>query len=167
MVATVSGEFAAACVAALLTGAGANIGLIAIQRRAGDMAGVSVERIRIFSWLGLAPALSNVVGPVVAGLLIDASGFRAAFALLMLLPLAALLSARAVPRTVRTVPARAHGVAAGGGLPRLRSWDLLRAPGMRRLILTSWLITASWDLHAFILPILGHERGISASAIGI
>src|SRR5207249_2533683 len=29
-----------------------------------------------------------------------------------------------------------------------------------------WLLSASWDVHTFVLPILGHERGLSASAIG-
>ena len=76
-------HFALLCAAAMLTGAGANIGLIAIQRTAGRMAARQRPSCkRIFSWLGLAPALANVVGPVLAGVLIDAGGFRAAFAVL-------------------------------------------------------------------------------------
>jgi sugar phosphate permease len=34
------------------------------------------------------------------------------------------------------------------------------------LLLINWLLSASWDVHSFVLPILGHERGLSASAIG-
>ena len=98
VVAAASSHFLAACLAATLTGAGANFGLIAIQRTAGHMAGDSTERIRIFSWLGLAPALSNVLGPVTAGVMIDLAGFQAAYAVLMLLPLGALVWARFVPR---------------------------------------------------------------------
>ena len=30
----------------------------------------------------------------------------------------------------------------------------------------NWLLSASWDVHSFVLPVLGHERGMSASAIG-
>ena len=52
-----SAGFVALCVAAMLTGAGANFGLIAIQRAAGRMAHEPTELKRIFSWLGLAPAL--------------------------------------------------------------------------------------------------------------
>jgi sugar phosphate permease len=37
---------------------------------------------------------------------------------------------------------------------------------MRQLLLINWLLSASWDVHSFVLPILGHERGLSASAIG-
>ena len=44
--------------------------------------------------------------------------------------------------------------------------DLLRLPLMRRLLLVNWALSASWDLHALLVPVLGHERGLSASAIG-
>ena len=123
------------------------------------MAGEATELKRIFSWLGLAPALSNVVGPVLAGVLIDLSGFRLAFAVLALLPLASLAWARRVPREVP----------AGGGAEARRSnaWNLLQAPGFTRLLLVNWLLSSSWDVHSFLVPILGHERGFSASAIGL
>jgi len=96
-IAALSSHYLAMCLAAILTGAGANFGLITIQRTAGRMATDATERIRVFSWLGLAPALSNVIGPVTAGALIDLMGFRVAFAVLMLMPLAAMVSARYVP----------------------------------------------------------------------
>jgi predicted MFS family arabinose efflux permease len=38
---------------------------------------------------------------------------------------------------------------------------------LRRLLAVNWLLSASWDVHAFVVPILGHERGFSASAIGL
>ena len=84
------GQFLALCAAATLTGAGANFGLIAIQRSAGRGARDATDLKRVLSWLGLAPAISNVVGPVLAGTLIDAGGFRVAFVALMLLPLSGL-----------------------------------------------------------------------------
>ena len=151
--------FIALCVAAVLSGAGANFGLIAIQRAAGRMATDATELKRVFSWLGLAPALSNVVGPVLAGALIDLSGFRLAFIVLAILPLASLAWARLVPMEARD--------AAAPRPPRRNSWNLLQAPGFTRLLLVNWLLSASWDVHAFLVPILGHERGFSASAIGL
>jgi MFS family permease len=159
IVAALSSHYLAMCLAALLTGAGANTGMITIQRTAGRMAGDATERMRVFSWLGLAPALSNLVGPVTAGALIDIAGFRAAFAVLMLMPLAALFWSRGVP--VETRPAQPEAAARPP-----TSWDLLRVPSMRRLLMVNWLLSASWDMHSFVLPILGHQRGLSASAIG-
>jgi MFS family permease len=152
-------QFALLCSAAILAGGGANFGLIAIQRTAGRTARDSLERKRVFSWLGLAPALASLVGPVLAGALIDLSGFRAAFAALMLLPLATLWWARQVPSEVPAAPASAAE-------PATTAWDLLLAPGVRRLLLVNWLLSTCWDVHNFLLPILGHERGLSASSIG-
>src|SRR5678816_2064902 len=50
---------------------------------------------------------------------------------------------------------------------RPNSWDLLGEPGFTRLLLVNWLLSSSWDVHSFLVPILGHERGFSASAIGL
>jgi MFS family permease len=159
VVAAASSHYLAMCVAAMLSGCGANFGLIAIQRTAGRMATDATQRMRVFSWLGLAPALSNLVGPVTAGVLIDLAGFRTAFGVLMLLPLAALFWARLVP--VEAVAPVRPGASAFSG-----AWALLRLPPVRHLLLLNWLLSASWDVHAFVLPILGHQRGLSASAIG-
>ena len=37
---------------------------------------------------------------------------------------------------------------------------------MRRLLLVNWLLSGCWDVHTFVVPVLGHERGFSASVIG-
>jgi len=152
-------DFLVLCLAATLTGAGANFGLITIQRTAGRSAVDATALKRVFSWLGLAPALSNVAGPVLAGVLIDQGGFRVAFGTLMLLPLLGLWWARRVP--VELPAPRAANA------PVQNSWELLHTPGLRRLLVVNWLLSASWDVHAFVVPILGHERGFSASAIGL
>jgi MFS family permease len=147
------------CAAAAATGAGTNIGMLTIQRTAGVAARDSTERVRIFSWLGVAPSFSNVIGPVATGLMIDGYGFRAAFALLLLMPVATLLSARFVPR-----------LATAGAAPRVagrRAWTLLHAPGLARLLVVNWLLSMCWDVHTFAVPVLGHERGFSASTIGL
>jgi MFS family permease len=151
-------QFTLLCVAATFTGAGTNLGLIAIQRTAGHWATDSVQRMRIFSWLGLAPSLSNVVGPVLAGFVIDAANFRAAFAVMLCLPLLSWFYARRVPRSAPAAP-----VAPQDGT----AWDLLSLPGLKRLMLVNLLLSACWDVHTFAVPVLGHERGFSASTIGL
>ena len=152
-------HFIVLCAAAVFCGAGANFGLIAILRTAGRTARDGTELKQVFSWLGLAPALSNVIGPVLAGTLIDLGGFRAAFIALALLPLVCLWWGRRVP-TEPPTPGDATK-------PQRNSWDLLHTSGLRRLLLVNWLLSSSWDAHSFVVPILGHERGFSASAIGL
>jgi MFS family permease len=151
-------HFGLLCAAATLVGAGANTGMLTVQRTAGLAARNNTERVRIFSWLGVAPSFSNVVGPVATGFMIDAFGFRAAYGLLLLMPLVTLASARAVPR----LPVQATATVAGR-----TAWDLLRSPGLKRLLAVNWLLSMCWDVHTFAVPILGHERNFSASTIGL
>lgn len=140
-----------------LSGGGTNLGMIAIQRAAGRSAHDMEELKRLFSWLSMAPSFSNFLGPTVAGALIDTAGFEAALLFTLVLPLGSLLCGRFVPREAREVAPKA--------VPR-RAWDLLASVPVRRLLLVSWLMSASWDLHSFLVPVLGTERGLSASAIG-
>lgn len=153
-----AGHLVALVVAALLCGTGANAAAITTQRTAGRIAADSVERVRVFSWLGMAPALGNAVGPVTAGVVIDVMGFGWAYLALAALALASLL---AIPRV-----ARDHAVAAARG-PRQRARTLFAVPQFSRLLLVNGLISASWDVHSFAVPVLGHERGFAASTIGL
>jgi len=43
---------------------------------------------------------------------------------------------------------------------------LLADPMMRRLLGVNWLLSSCWDVHTFVVPVLGHERGYSASVVG-
>ena len=158
---TGAGHFALLCLGATLSGTGANMGMLTIQRTAGVTARDATERVRIFSWLGIAPSMANVLGPVAVGLTIDAAGFSAGYGLLLALPLLSLLWVRQVPR-VTPMPQPATAAQA-----QRRAWDLLAAPGMARLLTVNWLISMCWDVHIFAVPILGHERGFSAGTIGL
>jgi len=150
--------FAVLCLSALLTGGATGVASITLQRHVGRAAQNATELKKVFSWLAIGPALSNFVGPLTAGLLIDHSGFQAAFLFLALLPLATWLWIR---HTVELPPV----VIKQGATPK-KTWDLLREPLMRRLMLVNWLLSSCWDVHTFVVPVLGHERGFSASVIG-
>ena len=153
-------RFGLLCVAAACSGVGTNVGLIAIQRSAGQMVSDSTERLRVFSWLGMAPSMANVVGPVLAGFVIDSAGFAWAYAVMLLLPLCSLGFARGVPKDA--APAQRPGAAAG-----YSRWNLLAAPGLKRLLCVNWLLSASWDVHSFAVPVLGYARSYNASTIGL
>ena len=154
------------CLSALLTGGAAGMALIALQRHVGRMAHNKDELRKVFSWLAIGPAISNFLGPFAAGLLIDyaggeaasTTGFRAAFLLLALMPLAAWFWAR----TVQELPALQTGAAN----QKATAWDLVQNRGFRRLLLLNWALSSCWDVHTFVVPILGHERGLPASVIG-
>lgn len=150
--------FPVLCLSALMTGGATGVASISLQRHVGRSAQNNSERKHMFSWLSIGPALSNFIGPLSAGLLIDLGGFRLAFFALACLPLMTWLWVR---HTVELPPVLVKPGAAKG-----RAWDLLREPMMRRLMLVNWLLSSCWDVHTFVVPVLGHERGLSASAIG-
>ncbi len=161
--------FPVLCVSALCMGAATGGASIALQRHVGRAARNHTELKRVFSWLAIGPAVSNFVGPVSAGLLIDfgggalgdalpLAGFRAAFLCMALLPLVGWCFIRGTSEL--------PSVGQAPGAPAPSAWVLLREPAMRRLLLVNWLLSSCWDVHTFVVPLLGHERALSASVIG-
>ncbi len=150
--------FPVLCLSALMTGGATGASVISLQRHVGRAAQTPTQLKQAFSWLSIGPAFSNFLGPICAGLLIDHAGFRWAFLLMAVLPLAAwfwIRHTKELPPVVR----------AQGDAPR-KAWDLMREPPFRRLMLVNWFLSSAWDVHTFIVPVIGHERGLSASAIG-
>ena len=158
--------FPVLCLSALLTGGATGAAVIALQRHVGRAASGPVQLRQVFSWLSIGPAFSNFLGPFAAGLLIDHAGstpnslfgYRAAFLLMAVLPLGSWFLVRST-QELRPL------LVAGAGL-RPKAWDLLREPMFRRLMLVNWFLSSCWDVHTFVVPVLGFERGISASVIG-
>ena len=158
--------FPVLCVSALATGGATGLMVIALQRHVGRLVSDPVSLKSAFSWLSIGPAISNFVGPVLAGLMIDhagnrpadLTGFQLAFGLMALFPLLTWLFMRGVPERMDGQPAAGHR--SGSAL------DLLREPMMRRLLMVNWLLASCWDVHTFVVPVLGHERGFAASVIG-
>ena len=163
-------HFAVLCLSALLMGGATGATSIALQRHVGRLASDTTELKSLFSWLALGPAISNFVGPVWAGLLIDnvgvwfggtaadAHGFQAAFLGLALLPVTAWWLIHRTAELPNPQPS--------ANTVRPAVWHLLRNPVMRRLLVVNWLLSSCWDVHTFVVPVLGHERGFSASVIG-
>jgi MFS family permease len=158
-------HFAVFCFSALLAGGATGATSIALQRHVGRAAETPTQLKQVFSWLSIGPAASNFIGPVAAGLLIDHAGqtagdlpgYRAAFVLLAVLPLCTWFLVR---RTIELPPVERDDTV------KTRAWDLLRQPIFRRLLIVNWLLSACWDVHTFVVPLLGHERHYPASVIG-
>lgn len=146
------------CVSALLTGGATGVASIATQRHVGRAAESPTQLKQVFSWLSIGPALSNFAGPFGAGLVIDHGGFQLAFLLLAVLPAFSWLCIRKTPELPPVV--RPAGERTG------KAWDLLREPMFRRLLVVNWFLSSCWDVHTFVVPVLGNERGLSASVIG-
>lgn len=114
-----------------------------------------------FSYVALGFSTSSFIAPVLSGVGIDHFGHRVTFlllALFTLLPIAA-LSTKQIPLPVpKPRPAGTH---AG------EVFELLRDPELRRLFITMAILTVSWDVYNFAIPVHGTRIGLSASEIGI
>lgn len=150
--------FPVLCFSGLMTGGASGVAIIALQRHVGRAAQGLAQMKQAFSWLSIAPAFSNFIGPFTAGLLIDHAGFQWAFAAMALLPVVAWVCIRQAQELAKVVKPDGH--------ENNSAWDLLNEPMFRRLLMVNWFLSACWDVHTFVVPILGHERGLSASAIG-
>ena len=162
--------FPVLCLSAMMTGGATGVASLSLQRHVGRAAKNPTELKQVFSWLSIGPAISNFLGPLSAGLLIDhagiwlggqaadLNGFRGAFLLMALLPLCTWLWVRhTVELPALVPPANAKSA---------KAWDLMREPMMRRLMLVNWLLSSCWDVHTFVVPVIGHEHDFSASVIG-
>lgn len=150
--------FPVLCLGAMLVGGATGIAVIALQRHVGRVAENPAQLRETFSFLAVGPSLSNFLGPMLAGLAIDHAGFQVAFVLLAALPLAAWIWIRTLRESPMAKPAKTA--------PRGSAWTLVREPQFRRLLIVNWLLASCWDVHTFVVPVLGHERGFSATTIG-
>ncbi|MFT3721531.1 MFS transporter [Pseudorhodoferax sp.] len=147
------------CLASMLLGSGFMLLHMTVYNEVGH-AVTPETRVRAFTLLALAFSLSTVLGPVVAGLAIDLLGHRSTFGLLALFAVAALAVLAAL--RIRSAPRPA----AAGTAARGRVLDLLRAPRMRAVFVTSGLLSMAWDMFIFMVPVQGARIGLSASTIG-
>ena len=146
-------------VAAALIGTGHTLAMLSIQQVVGSRADPN-RRAAAFSWLALGASISGFTGPVASGLLIDYLGHRATFAVLVGVVLAAL----ALVWVNRTLLPVRDGTAAGP--EPLHPFELLKHTELRHVLIASALISMSWDLQTFVVPVHGTRVGLSASQIG-
>ena len=146
-------------VSAALVGTGATLAMLSVQQVVGERADPN-HRAAAFSWLALGASISGFFGPVGSGILIDSFGHRVAFAVLVALVLLALALTWA---NRALLPARDGTVT---GPEPLHPFELLKHTELRRVVIASALISMSWDLQTFMVPVHGTRVGLSASQIG-
>jgi predicted MFS family arabinose efflux permease len=154
-----SADIAPLLVAAALIGTGSTLAMLSVQQLVGERADPD-HRAAAFSWFALGASIAGLVGPVISGLLIDSVGHRTTFGVLVLVVMAAI----ALAWTYRALlPARDGTVT---GPEPLHPFELLKYQELRRTLTATVLISMSWDLQSFVVPVHGTRVGLSASQIG-
>ena len=146
-------------VAAVLIGAGFMLFQIAQQDAAGYI-GRPDQRAMNFSLTALGFSASNLLGPLLAGTLIDQIGPVWTFAAIGWLPL---VTAACLARGIPDLPA----LPASLTTERRRLGELLAHGELRFIFLSTGLVAMAWDLYGFVMPIYGSHIGLSATRIGV
>ncbi len=143
---------------------------LGMQHCAGEIGGAG-RRTANFNLLTMSFSVSGLVGPPLAGLVIDHAGHRAAFGGAAALQLAVLfaLGRFAFDPHLPPRPARAPGDEPGSDAPpaAAAAFSLLGAPRLRRLLIASLLASAAWDVYQFVLPLHAGTIGLSATSVGV
>jgi MFS family permease len=157
--------YAATDVAPLLVGASLiGTGAMLVQQTALKLVGERADpsrRAADFSLLALGASISGLVGPVASGLLIDHVGHRFAFAALTVLTVA---SAVLLYRHREALPSRHGPPPAAEARPM---FDLMSNVEVRNVLLVVAVISMTWDLQTFMMPVHGTVVGLSAAQIGL
>ena len=147
-------------VASALLGSGFMNVQMTVQNLVGTLADPA-RRPAAFSVLALGFSTSGLIAPIASGFLIDSFGHRATLAAIFVLlasSLALLWSQRGhLPSTGERRPV---------GEP-FDTFDLLRHPQVRAVLIVSGMISMGWDLQSFLIPVYGTSIGLSASQIGL
>ena len=152
-------DLAPLLVAASLIGAGSALTMLSIQQVIGERADPA-RRPAAFAWFAMGASVSGFSGPVLSGILIDAFGYRAAFAALVIV---ALLALALVWNSRGLLPSR-HGTVEPP--EPMHPMELFRLVELRHLLVATALISMSWDLQSFVIPVHGSQVGLSAFQIG-
>jgi predicted MFS family arabinose efflux permease len=146
-------------VAAVVMGVSFMVYQVSAQYATGEMGGPG-GGANGFGVMALGYSISSIVGPLVAGFVIDFAGYRAAFAVLALAPLLpiAVLGSDRLPLPG---PHPAHASHADRN-----ALDLIGHRELRRIFLINTLTAAAWELHTLFVPLYGHSVGLTASQIG-
>ena len=145
--------------AAALIATGSTLTMLSVQQVVGERADPN-HRAAAFSWLALGASISGFTGPVASGLLIDSIGHRATYAVMVgvvLLALGLVWANRSL------LPVRIRN---SSSPEPLHPFELLKHTELRHVLIATGLISMSWDLVTFVVPVHGTRIGLSASQIG-
>ena len=115
-------------------------------------------RARNFANFSLAGASTSFVGPLLAGFSIDTVGYAWACVIIAMVPVSVIVLLLTLGRhlPVAKLKIKSDAVAPRALLDR-SVWIML---------ITSGLVQLGYDLYQFLVPIYGHNIGLSATAIG-
>jgi len=117
------------------------------------------DRTALYAWLQMGMSVSAVSGPFLIGLVIDTSNFSTAY-----LCLTSIVALGFIWSFFANIPKRKNHKEVETTSSILD--DVKKDYSILRMYLFSMAVYLAWDCFAFMIPVLGHDRGYSAATIG-
>lgn len=118
------------------------------------------DKTSMFAWLQMGTAVSAVAGPSMTGLIIDKHNFSIAYICLTAIVFGGLLMAY-----LSTIPENLNNKKENNDSKLIK--EVINDKTLLRIYLLSMAVYIAWDCFAFMIPVLGTEKGYSASSIGL
>lgn len=150
--------------ACALIGVGFMLVQVAMQLLIGQVS-TNETRLRNYTLHALGLSVSGTLGPVTMGYVIEHAGFRPAFIVLAGVAVLGQVGLHYVRPRLPATGGNAGRIAIEDG-SRGSTLSLLQYPELRAVFIASAVLSAAWDLHAFLIPIQGSNIGLTPSSIG-
>lgn len=151
----------------ILLGNANNIQLLAIQQLISESTNNVPQRIRAFALSSLMISASLMIMPIICGYLITHFSYKLSFILLSILPLIALGALLYLNKNIQTL----KGIAPSKTLKQNKNqnsiWSIIKQKNIRNVLLASLSISIAWELHNFVIPLMGKSFNLDASEIGL
>lgn len=139
-----------------------NTGLIVSTQTIVAVASHPTERVKAYGYYTFWNLAGMVIAPVVGGIVVDRSGYQAAFFIVLALAVVTL----GFTASLKTMRAGSIGVGAAWrvhGATRM----ILARPGVSRILVVSFLIVGGQSLKQAFYPIYLQQLGFSTTLIGL
>jgi MFS family permease len=144
-------------------GIGLNMVTVASQYVVGKLQdGDSVARVRNYGWFSIGQSSGNVLGPLLAGFIIDLYSYQVVFMAMVAVALVALVCVLHKHTALSKI--RLPSVKAVVDTKSTEA--LMSKPDMRSIYIVGIMLSMSWDIFLFLIPIVGYRLQFSASVIG-
>ena len=156
-------SIAALFIFCIVVGSSFNTFRIASQQMTGRY-GQPEDRTGNYNAMAQGFSIGNLVSPLLAGFAIDHIGFSSTFLMLAMLAIPPIvvmsLGLLYLPLGEATAPG-------SSGDAKRSTFDLLKIPDLRRILIANVALTAAWDIFTFAWPLHGSQLQFSASQIGM
>lgn len=157
-------DIGALYVSCALIGVGFMLVQVAMQLLIGQVS-TNETRLRNYTFHALGLSVSGTLGPVAMGYVIEHGGYAPAFLSLVAVAMVGQIGLQLIRKRLPAQGGNAARIAIDDG-SRRSALDLFQYPELRAVFVASAVLSAAWDLHAFLIPIQGTRVGLSPSAIG-